>query len=245
MRPHIGRLLPTRLPGSEITIRINSDGLLEWRGPAGEYAVLTDLSSIAGFVLHWVGETGLDGLAFERREPDMWLIRGWQCKGGRGSVTITGGALETSLSGKSGLLTRRNVGGLDDSSIHAVSVKAMVGFCEIVNALKRTLPGVVVVPASLLITTTKNATLAQSELARWRGEFRIPRAVWTLCAPAVDAASRGIMSASPVAVTLLDGPSWANACVDGAVTRELGELAPLSTPLGPQAGGSGGKCCVM
>lgn len=174
-------------------------------------------------------------------------MHGWQNKGGRGGVVLGGGSLATSLVGAGGLLVTGNVSEVDDSRMNGVIVKAMAGFCNVVNALHVALPGVDVIPASLLITTTKNAALARAELSssRWKNCFRIPEKVWSLTAAAVGTAYRQRLAAAPVTVTLFDGPSWANDCVDAAIISLLGPLPLVPAPLGTPSSTSTGRCDVM
>jgi hypothetical protein len=246
VRPRIGWLMQTHCTRSNIVIRIGASGALEWRSDSmSAFEVVSDIRQISGVLLTWTSETGLDGVLLDPATfGTTYYLHGWQNKGGRGNISFGGGNLSTALTGSSGLLTIGNVGRVDDSRINGVVVKATAGFCKLVNALCIALPAVVVLPASILVTTTKNGALARAELRAWHDRFYIPDKVWKLMAPNVTAASRKQLVASPIAVTLRDGPLWTSECVDPAITDLLGQLLPMPAPLGgPDSSSS--SCSVM
>jgi hypothetical protein len=245
VRPQIGRLMQVHSTRCDITIRIGTSGALEWRpDTAAHFEVIRDLRQVSGVLLKWISETGLDGVLLDPSLGPRCNLHGWQNKGGRGNVSFGGGDLSTALSGASGLLTVGNVGGVVDSRINGVVVKAMAGFCKLVNALHIALPAIDVVPATLLVTTTKNGDSARRELRAWHDRFFIPEKVWKLMAPNIAAASRRRLAESSVEVTLRDGPLWTTGCVDPAITDLLGTLLPQPAPLGgPDS--SSQRCTVM
>lgn len=105
---------------------------------------------------------------------------------------MTGGALATSLTQ---YVRTTRVSGLDDSSIHGILVKAQVGMCQLLAAWHASMAAAApaLTPASLTITTTKDARLARAELERMGGNMRIARDLATAVA-GIPAAS------SPMAI---------------------------------------------
>lgn len=106
--------------------------------------------------ISWRKEHGLDGFCFEEdaSSPDSWFLDLWQCKGGRHDVKIGGGnnSMNTALANYKKNRFLKDVG---DQQITEIVLKAQVGICLIVVAMRSAIPGVIIKPRRLVITTTK------------------------------------------------------------------------------------------
>jgi hypothetical protein len=116
-----------------------------------ELLVLLNLKHIS-----WKKEHGLDGICFEKDDAhaNSWYLDAWQCKGGRWDVEIGGGnnSMRTALNNYKKKYQLKDVG---DKQITEIVLKAQVGICLIVESLRRAIPGVIVKPRRLVVTTTK------------------------------------------------------------------------------------------
>jgi hypothetical protein len=165
-------------------------------------------------------------------------------------VEVTGGKLTTSLSTWA---ADRAVGGLDDSTIHGIIVKAMAGICQLLAALAASAHGDVVLPGSVTLTTTKNAEKACTQLAGWGGRVRLDKRVLTHYAPALTRRSyKTRLLSCDVAVYVHHGLRWVNDCAPPGLGESMGPLvgraAALLSASGGQAaaaGGGGQQGCVV
>jgi len=118
----------------------------------------------------WRKEHGLDGVCFEKdtTSDNSWHLDMWQCKGGRWDVEIGGGnkSMSTALQNFEKKHQLQDVG---DKQITEIVLKAEVGICLLVKALRAAIPGVIVKPRKLIITTTKKCSSSCLETAEfWR-----------------------------------------------------------------------------
>lgn len=236
---------------------------------------LLEHGGIAGQLIQWRRETGLNGLLLLRK-PDpsgasvarhvpTWLIHGWQCKGGQLSASVTGGALATSINV---YVASKTVRDLDTSgcSSHGILVKAQVGMCKLLLAWRAAMEAAepvernrpLLVPASLLITTTKDARLACQSIGAAGGVMRISPLVAAAAGVPTSSWARAATSA-PITIRVRDGVGWLHECVPSDVARLAYEVfLPLTRAEGddihdagaagaggPTARGSGHQCCVM
>jgi hypothetical protein len=198
-------------------------------------------------MLTWLCETGLDGVVFERQAPlapggtaPPWLLHGWQCKGGHRTVEVTGGKLGTSVD----IYTADGaVGRLDDATIHGIIVTAQVGMCQLMAAWHAAMGAhpvaarLTLLPASLLITTTKDARKAKHALA---GMVPLRLQAGVVKRVGVPAAClKPYAKSSPSALTrtidvqLHDGLGWLRTCLPADV-RQLGlELCSVEADVLP------------
>lgn len=103
----------------------------------------------------WHKEHGLDGICFEEDTNDSsWNVDVWQCKGGRWDVEIGGGnnSMTTAVDNYKKKYQLKDVG---DKQITEIVLKAQVGICLLVRALRIAIPSVIVKLRRLLISTTK------------------------------------------------------------------------------------------
>ena len=187
---------------------------------------LLEHGGIAGQLMQWRRETGLDGLLLLRkpgpsgasvRHVPTWLLHGWQCKGGQFFVSVTGGALATSINV---YVASKTVRDLDTRSSHGILVKAQVGMCKLLLAWRAAMEAAepiernrpLLVPASLLITTTKDARLACQSIGAAGGVMRINPLVAAAAGVPTSAWARAAISA-PITISVLDGVGWLHECV--------------------------------
>lgn len=145
VRGGVGQLLPGAAAHSgccslKTLVRITAGRMGYSRADMPEYAAVDSIADVAGQLLVWSSEAGLDGVALERMaDARGWLLRGWQCKGGRSDLEGTGGKLATSLDKWAGTPA---VGSLDDSTIHGIVLKGMAGMRQLLAALAASAPAV-------------------------------------------------------------------------------------------------------
>jgi hypothetical protein len=173
--------------------------------------VVKDLDFLNLEHLRWKGETGLDGVLLiksvdERRKFTEWQIHGWQCKGGRATLSIHGGVIETYEKYFRDDLSVKNI---PDDMIGGILAKAEVGLLRLVHNLQLSFPHARFSCRSLTITTTKDGRLARAALSKRDDVFLLNRSLAKVERLQVS----GLAKKQYVSVTLLDGLQWMSACV--------------------------------
>jgi hypothetical protein len=160
------------------------------------------LDELEGTLLVWKREAGLYGVVLRRIRSDRWVLYGWQSKGGQLESTIGGGQLSTSISR---YVEDGTVGGLDDSYLHGILVKAQVGMCQLLTAWHATLPGISLLPGGLTLTTTKKADLAKAEVGSMSSRMSIDGGVARVAGLPQDAAWVPGVLAARIELVVHDG----------------------------------------
>jgi len=146
-----------------IAMTINSDKqlcILESLNGLVQPLTLESLQKLNRKHLRWKQEYGLDGVCFDKdaSQDNSWYLDLWQCKGGRWDIQIRGGnnSMKTALNNYKKKYQSKDVG---DKQITEIVLKAQVGICLIVQALRRAIPGVIIKPRRLVVTTTKQCSV--------------------------------------------------------------------------------------
>lgn len=130
--------------------------------------------------LSWKKEHGLDGICFEEdKSNNFWYVDLWQCKGGRWDVEI-GGGINSMTSAVDNYKKRYQLKDVLDEQITEIVIKAQVGVCLIVQALRKAIPAVIIRPRRLIVTTTKQCSVfCKQTLQSWQnaGGVRIEKDV--------------------------------------------------------------------
>jgi hypothetical protein len=199
------------------------------------------LDAISGHVVEWRGGTGLHGVILKQANDTTWLIHGWQSHGGHISGKVTGGALQASIdnvvvSSKTGLdLMTADV---DDTTSAGMLIKAQIGFCTLIQAWHHTFGAAAqaLLPATVFITTTRNAAHAREALAKEGNSMQIhkgvAKSIFTLNEGSPATWKRAVLREC-VSIHIEDGVTWLQACLPFRLTTAL----PL--PVVPTAAGAG------
>lgn len=221
IRPRVGLLFQVPCDNfNHTTIKIVDDNQMRYRlrgndNSWAEWANVTidTIDSLCNQMLIWHGETGLDGVVFRKivdGKKTCYKIDGWQCKGGRYNVTISGGDMQTSI--KNWKEAGHQVSVLDDTTLHGILVKAQIGLCKLGNALCYSL-GVGggdkknIHVGELLITTTKLANAGARKLLANIDPMKIDKSVCNFYTVNTE------MAKCKFKVTLKCGVGWVRDCL--------------------------------
>jgi hypothetical protein len=146
-------------------VKVGTDGRLHvlFAAPDASWQVVTAtlMPQLKTQMLVWAKATDLDGFVLLPAGLNVWKLHGWQCKGRYHAVQITGCALATS---EKTFERDGRFGAVDDGTWHWIVLKAQVATCKLMQACVGTT--ITLVPASLTITTTKDARLAHDALTK-------------------------------------------------------------------------------
>eukprot|EP00762_Andalucia_godoyi_P007955 ANDGO_01274.mRNA.1 hypothetical protein len=232
----------------------NADGIAVARVSAeqsDQWDVAADLDSLNLEHLRWEGETGLDGIVLEktvntRKNVPQWHIHGWQCKGGRATLQIGGGAIETY---ENHYKTYSSVCSIKDDMLGGILAKAEVGFLRLADKLQQAFPKAEFLCRSLTITTTKDGHLAQAALNRMNEVFPLNISLAKVESLKVSQLKKN----QPVSVRILDGLQWLSPCLPESLrtyaqsdefllSSPIHRIIGTSTSAGPK---NKGKCSVQ
>jgi len=229
----------------------------------GAWVPLTPVAvaALAGVLLSCSGEAGLDGVllcpdadalephptcgAAARPRPtprsSRWRLHGWRCKGGPRIAQLSGGDMGAAVDR---FTSAGSVGRLDDNTGAGMLVRAQVGMWHLLHAWHKAMeasgaaaPLPQLIPASLTITTTADATLARAALNRMGAhttlDTKVAAAVgWPDQRTAWHREWVRAARTARVAVKLLDGTAWIRECLSEALVRDADWLPPAHLSAG-------------
>jgi hypothetical protein len=198
-------------------------------------------AAVTGVLLSCSGEAGLDGVllcpdtddgephpalcAAAPRTP-RWRLNGWRCTGAPRTAQLTGGDMGAAVDR---FVRAGTAGGLDSSTWAGTLVSAQAGVLhawhEAMEASGAAAPLPQLIPASLTLTTTADATLARAALDRMGAHMildsRVAAAVgWPVQRTAWQREWVRAARTARITVKLFGGSSWIRECLSEVAVRD-------------------------